>query len=97
VLVLGSSESIGESSDLFTLTDRKNKFYVSRPAPLSTTVHGFGVGLGVGLGVGASTTRTTGDRLARGTLRPMISIAHLADRKILEQYAPPGVASPPRR
>ena len=82
-LLLGHSESVGDAAELFGLIDRTNKIYtakhVSVPASVDfgprTTVH----------------AAASADRSAFGVVRPVLSLAHLADRKILEQYAPPGV------
>ncbi len=82
-LLLGSSESIGDSVDLFTLVDRKEKLYAAKHVPIAPSV--------LDLGVGAPATPQHNEKTRMSTTRPVISIAHLADRKILEQYAPAGV------
>jgi two-component system CheB/CheR fusion protein len=82
LLVLGNSETVGESSEHYSLVDRKNKIYVKRnvaPAP----------SLDFGMGVHAP-------ELAPAihpnlTHRSASSLATVADRKILEVYGPPGV------
>jgi two-component system CheB/CheR fusion protein len=81
-LMLGTSESIGESADLFSLLDRKNKIYVAKHVALPPAM------LDLSLG---STRVPSHEVVQTSSVRPMITIAHLADRRILEQYAPPGV------
>ncbi len=82
-LLLGSSESIGEAADLFTLLDRKNKIYISKHMPVP---HG-----AFDLSVGTTPAAEAREVVHTSAVRPMVSIAHLADRRILEQFAPPGV------
>jgi two-component system CheB/CheR fusion protein len=81
-LMLGTSESIGESADLFSLLDKKNKIYVAKHVALPPAM------LDLSLG---STRVPSHEVVQTSSVRPMITIAHLADRRILEQYAPPGV------
>ncbi len=100
-LLLGASETAGESADLFTLVDRQNKLYAARPA---ATAH-FDIDFGartpaVGAPGEAQTARWPQKRLFGGgggaqntasSPRPTLSLARLADHRILEQHAPPGV------
>jgi two-component system, chemotaxis family, CheB/CheR fusion protein len=84
-LLLGHSESIGDASDLFALIDRKNKFYATKHVVVADSPLELGSN-------GPSTTpppRYQAQPIV--AVRPVVSIAHLADRKILEQYAPPAV------
>ncbi|MBK7862620.1 MAG: PAS domain-containing protein [Archangiaceae bacterium] len=80
-LVLGTSETVGEASDLFTLVDRTAKIYVkklaSKVAPLE-----------LGAGLANEPRRLPAQAL---THRANTSISMLAERKILELYGPPGV------
>jgi two-component system CheB/CheR fusion protein len=80
-LVLGHSESVGDAAELFALIDRNNRIYAAKHVSLATPIE-----------FGASVRATaTQERQPFVGARPMLSLAHLADRKILEQYAPPGV------
>ena len=80
-LVLGHSESVGDAAELFALIDRNNRIYTSKHVSLATPME---------FGASVRTTATQ-ERQPFFGARPMLSLAHLADRKILEQYAPPGV------
>ena len=81
-LLLGHSESVGDAPELFALVDRKHKFYAAKHIVLPTVPVEFG-----------STRPSVTPYQAKPILavRPILSIAHLADRKILEQYTPPAV------
>lgn len=82
VLLLGKSETVGDGADLFALTDRKNKLYTTKHSIVPTSP----------IDLGSNPAGTTAYRPQPiHTVRPMLSIAHLADRKILEEFAPPGV------
>ena len=82
-LLLGTSESVGEASDQFSLVDRKLKIYC-RKSRGSHTVFDFAHG-----------TKPGGDERPAPAVaierRPPISLQQLADRKVLEKFAPPGV------
>ncbi len=82
-LLLGSSESVGDSPDLFSLIERSSKIYRKKNMPS-------GAAFDVTFGEGAF--RGT-DRRTRAIpeTRPMANIQQLADRKILERFGPPGV------
>ncbi len=80
-LMLGHSESVGDAAELFALIDRNNRIYAAKHVSLATPVE-------FGSSVRAIATQ---ERPPFVGARPMLSLAHLADRKILEQYAPPGV------
>jgi two-component system CheB/CheR fusion protein len=80
VLMLGHSESVGDAAELFALVDRNNRIYTAKHVNLATPVE-----------FGASVRAATQERQPFVGSRPMLSLANLADRKILEQYAPPGV------
>jgi two-component system CheB/CheR fusion protein len=82
-LLLGTSESVGEASDLFSLLDRKNKIYQTKHvATLDSSFE---------LGAGAPVMAPAPAHPQYIPSRPAISIAQLADRQILEQHAPPAV------
>jgi two-component system CheB/CheR fusion protein len=82
-LMLGRSESVGDAADLFALVDRSNKIYTAKHVSVPASVD---------FSPRASLPATANqERAAFGAVRPALSLAHLADRKILEQYAPPGV------
>lgn len=81
-LMLGHSESVGDSSDLFALIDRKNKIYITKHVSLPPAI----IDSDASVPAVAPQARQT-----LAAVRPLLSLAHLADRKILEHYAPPGV------
>ena len=84
-LVLGTSESVGDAADLFSLIDRKLKIYCKKNAPPAAV---FDMVFGQLAGhVGPEQRRT---ELTKPML-PMMSVQQLADRKVIERYAPPGV------
>ncbi len=82
-ILLGTSESVGEAADLFSLIDRKLKIYVKKNIP-ATAVFDFSLA-----------TRALDDeengRRGRPDHRPLVNVAQIADRKVIEKYAPPGV------
>lgn len=78
-LLLGTSESVGDCPELFSLVDRSAKLYVSK--------HSSQVGFVPAL----AREPTIRPSEAGVPERSVQSIAQLADRKILELYGPPGV------
>lgn len=82
-LLLGTSESVGDSPDLFSLVDRQARLYRKKNIPSSAT---FDVAFGESAprGVSAASNLQT-------DARPMANIQQLADRRVLERYGPPGV------
>ncbi len=82
-LMLGHSESVGDAAELFALIDRTNKIYTAKHVSLPTAID---FGPRVKSAAAAPQERTT-----FAAVRPVLSLAHLADRKILDHYAPPGV------
>ncbi len=82
-LLLGTSESVGDSPDLFSLIDRQAKLYRKKNIPSSAT---FDVAFGESAPRGVSAAA----HLHTDT-RPMANIQQLADRRVLERYGPPGV------
>jgi two-component system CheB/CheR fusion protein len=79
-LMLGTSETIGDASNLFALADRKNKIYAKKNLPLAPP-------LDLGGQAGSDPHRP----YAASERRAVVNVQHLADRKILERYAPPSV------
>jgi len=81
-LLLGTSESVGDSVDLFSLVAPRLKVYQKKNAP-STAVFDF-----------AFDPRREPRRrsvVPAGDHRPVVSIQQMADRKAIERFAPPGV------
>jgi two-component system CheB/CheR fusion protein len=79
-LILGTSETVGDAPDLFSLVDRKNKIYSKKHAASVAAVDaGFGV------------PRAPEMLQPASPPRPSSSLQALADRKILDLYGPPGV------
>lgn len=83
-LLLGTSETVGDTADLFSPVDGKNRLYakrlVARQAPLD-----------LGLGVSASIDSQRQLAPAPAPARPMVTLQGLADRKVLDLYGPAGV------
>ncbi|HTR52744.1 MAG TPA: CheR family methyltransferase [Kofleriaceae bacterium] len=82
-LLLGASESVGEASDQFALLDRKLKIYLKKNVP-SAAVFDFAAGTQAGVEAQAPSVPAV-------ERRPPISLQQLADRKVLEKFAPPGL------
>jgi two-component system CheB/CheR fusion protein len=81
-LMLGSSETVGESSEYFSLVDRKHKIYMKRNvASMGALEFGFGV----------QSPDVMPALPPTATQRATTNLAALAERKILELYGPPGV------
>jgi two-component system CheB/CheR fusion protein len=79
-LLLGSSETVGDAPELFTLVDRKSKIYAKRQSARVSTLDEM-------LSLPGGTERSQ----AGTAPRPIVSLQALADRKILDVYGPPGV------
>lgn len=82
-LMLGTSESIGNETELFSILDRKNKIYIREP------IHGRpGANFDV-------TSRAAApfsiEHSLQKSLSPLIRVQHEAENLILEKYGPPGV------
>jgi two-component system CheB/CheR fusion protein len=80
-LMLGTSETVGGSADLFALADRKNKIY-TRKAALAPLHYQFAAGAAGMLESAAP---------AAPQPPPPIDVPHHADRIVLSRYGPPGV------
>ena len=81
-LMLGTSETIGDLTDYFSLVDRKNKIYSRRQVAETAALE---VGLGVKIPEPTQPVPSSSGHRSSATL------ASLAERKILELYGPPGV------
>ena len=81
-LLLGNSETVGESSEYFSLIDRKNKIYSRRNV---------GAMPALDLGFGVQAPEPTPAIQPAVAQRSASSLAIVAERKILDLYAPPGV------
>ncbi len=84
-LALGTSESVGEASDLFSLVDGKRKIYVKKNVS-SAGVFDFAFGSRGGVGPQALAANAV-----RAEHRPTVSVQQLADRTVLEKFGPPGL------
>jgi two-component system, chemotaxis family, CheB/CheR fusion protein len=82
-LILGSSETTGESSELFTLIDKKYKVYARKLAPARLTVDL--VPRNYGSEITSPTAKSTNVTWSD------LDIQQEADRIVLDRYAPVGV------
>ncbi len=85
-MLLGSSESVGDTADLFSMVDRRLKLFQKKNTA-SAAVFNFGFG---------SRFQEERAQAAHGGTprvdhRPLVTVQQLADRKVIEKYAPPGV------
>ncbi|HET6984621.1 MAG TPA: chemotaxis protein CheB, partial [Myxococcaceae bacterium] len=82
ILLLGSSETVGDFPELFSIWDKKNRLYVAKNTP----------GPGTFEIDGPLLREARGQRTGQpDPLRPLANLQQLADRKILERFAPAGV------
>lgn len=81
-LLLGSSETVGDAADLFSLFDRKTKFYEKK---------GMATAAGLFLAPPRPGAQTTGAAPSPMDRRPVQTAQQLADRRILDHYASPTV------
>ena len=79
-LLLGTSETVGDTPELFSPVDRKNKIYLKR---LVTPQ--------VALDLGLEGPAPFGSTREPSPKRPTPNLQGLADRKVLQLYGPPGV------
>jgi two-component system, chemotaxis family, CheB/CheR fusion protein len=79
-LLLGTSETVGDASDLFSLVDRKSKIYLKKHLAVP-----------VRLDVNVREPAPAEAPRHSSAGRPALSLQALADRKVLELYGPPGV------
>lgn len=97
-LMLGTSETIGDGADLFSLLDRRMKIYQKKNAH-SPAVFDFAMNaratpseLTLSPGRGALSRSQAGRAsTAPNSHRPLASVQRLADRKVIEKYGPPAV------
>jgi two-component system CheB/CheR fusion protein len=82
LLLLGSSETIGSHSDLFSLTDKKHKIYAKKSTPAR---------LPADFGAPEYGPQPTVERKAEPHRHTGIDLEREADRIVLEKYAPAGV------
>jgi two-component system, chemotaxis family, CheB/CheR fusion protein len=81
-LLLGTSESAGDAPELFSVVDAKSKLYLAKTTALAAPVD---------LGVGISASVPPRTIQPGGRMRPIVNLAQLAERKILDLFGPPGV------
>jgi two-component system CheB/CheR fusion protein len=81
-LILGSSETVGDTPELFAIFDKKNRIYVKKSVASSGLFDLDGVTLRDLRTVRASQP---------DPLRPLANLQQLADRKVLERFGPAGV------
>lgn len=79
-LLLGASETVGDTPELFASIDRKSKIFVKRPVAAHVPAE-----FGFGPPAMPAPVRET------FVARPTATWQGLADRKVLELYGPPGV------
>jgi len=82
-LLLGTSETVGESPDLFTLVDRKFKIYAKQPSPLRLNLDLIASDYAVQMNSPGS--------IVGETSRNELELQKAADQIVLQQYAPVGV------
>jgi two-component system, chemotaxis family, CheB/CheR fusion protein len=80
-LLLGASDSVGDGSDLFSLLDRKAKLYSKKEITRAAT----------GDFSFDARVEAAAPRVRAQDHRPALTVLQLADRRVLEQYSPPGV------
>src|SRR5262249_12357902 len=82
-LLLGSSETIGDSTDTLTDHDKQQKIYAKKNIPSAAV---FDVMFGP-----PHARRVEIDPKTTPDVRPIVTLQQQADRKVLEKYGPPGV------
>jgi two-component system, chemotaxis family, CheB/CheR fusion protein len=81
-LLLGTSETVGDSAELFSLIDRKSKLFMKKHVTLAAAPPEVGF---------AGTPSSLAAAVQAPTVRPASNLTALADRKVLEHFGPPGV------
>ncbi len=81
-MMLGSSETVGDASDLFRLVDRKNRLYAKKNVATPAAIE-----LGVGIPIALPRRSSEPSAGPRST----VNLPTLIERKILDLYGPPGV------
>lgn len=80
-LLLGTSETVGDAPDLFSLLERKAKIYRAKHLPTGTSID-------FSMGISPEPVRSgQAPRLKRSA----ITLASLAEKKLLQMYGPAGV------
>ena len=79
-LLLGHSETVGDASELFSLVDRKAKIYGRKQAIWMP-----------GLQLGPTRHAADPQKARPAAAQAVPNIQALADRKVLDEYGPPGV------
>ncbi len=82
-LMLGTSETVGDCADLFSLADRKNKIYVKKNLPAVTRLEAM-ASFGPSKDPGGSRKPTRDQRTGP-------TAQQIADRKLLDLYGPPSL------
>jgi len=82
LLLLGSSETVSDNAELFTLVDKKNRVYVKKSVASSGVFEFDGITLR-----DSRAPRTS----PPDPLRPLVNLQQLADRKVLDRFGPAGV------
>src|SRR5262249_28950637 len=81
-LILGSSETVGDTPELFSIFDKKNRIYMKKSVATSGVFDLDGVTL---RDIRASRSSPA------DPIRPLANLQQLADRKVLERFGPAGV------
>ncbi len=81
-LLLGTSETVGDAPELFSLVDRKNKLYLAKHVPTQTSVD---------VDFARMPHEQPSVRLPQSSTNSIMNLVAVADRKVLEAYGPPGV------
>jgi len=79
-LLLGNSESVGDAADLFSVVDVRSKIYLPKTTALLSPID-----------VGPTARPPSRALQPGGRLRPIVNIAQMAERKVLDLFGPPGV------
>ena len=81
-LMLGSSETVGDTPELFSVFDKKNRVYLKKSVPSTGVFELDGVTL----------RDIRGNRTVHSDpIRPLANLQQMADRKVLERFGPAGV------
>jgi two-component system CheB/CheR fusion protein len=83
-LVLGTSESVGNAADLFSLVDKRHKFYAKK----AVTAH---LPSDFANAPPMQEERYLPTPVLHAVVPTGLSLQHVADREVLERYGPPGV------
>ncbi|GAC1602683.1 MAG: chemotaxis protein CheB [Myxococcales bacterium] len=81
-LLLGTSETVGDSADLFSLVDRKNKLFSKKHVALGPAAPDPAF---------SGISSPAGQPAPRPAVKPEVNLTALADRTVLDLFGPPGV------